>query len=423
MSSPSSLGREVECLASTVFPHTKSTGPRAVRGTALHRFLCAHAQAKTEEEQEEALEEVDISWRPAAASIDWSRMPALTPELGVPELALAWNPTTGEVRELGRNGAVEHDDVAALLQPGEVFAGIIDWCAFTSDNGVFIADWKFGWQSLERAEVNAQLRSLGFMAAKHFGREKAVVSYARIFDNGTVSWDIAVMDTMKLDAAESFVRLHLKAVAEAQLAYRNSGVIPTPQEGGHCRYCPAQNSCSAKVALLLSVMSGDQDKASILARLPEPLTQEAVVALWPKLQQAAQLIERLTENVKDVVRIWGPVKLANGKVLAEVEKPFETIDPEYAREPLKARFGEAVESIIKKEESLTKKALDGLLHDHSSHGGKAKLKKAVMAELDEAGALRVVVKRAIEEVSPESKKLKSAEERRQLAAENEASHG
>ena len=417
MTSPSSWAREAECLASTVYMHTKSTGPRAVRGTSLHRFLCGHAKAKTDEERAEALEEVDADWRPAAAAIDWSRMPDLNPETGVPELAIAWSPSTGIVRELGRNGAVEHDDLEELLE-GDEMGGIIDWCALTAD-AVFVTDWKFGYQRLERAEVNHQLRAYSLFAAKLFGREKAICSYARIFDDGGVSWDIATMDSLKLDAAESALRQHLKRVEAARLAYRNSGVIPVPKESGLCRYCPAQNSCHAKVALLQAFMADDPDKAQVLATLPEPLTQEAAARLWPQLQHASAIIKRLTGNVKDVVRIWGPLKLANGKILTEVEKPFESIEPEYARAPLKARFGEeAVEAIIKKEESLTKKALDGLLHDNSSHGKKAALKRDVMKELDDAGALRVVVKRAVEEVAPDSKKLKATEERRQLQAAN-----
>ena len=409
MTSPSSWAREAECLASTVYMHTKSTGPRAVRGTSLHRFLCGHAKAKTDEERAEALEEVDADWRPAATAIDWSRMPDLNPETGVPELAIAWSPSTGIVRELGRNGAVEHDDLEELLE-GDEMGGIIDWCALTAD-AVFVTDWKFGYQRLERAEVNHQLRAYSLFAAKLFGREKAICSYARIFDDGGVSWDIATMDALKLDAAESALRQHLKRVEAARLAYRNSGVIPVPKESGLCRYCPAQNSCRAKAALLGSVMAKDPAKAELLARLPEPLTEEAAAELWLQLCSAEQIIARLKGNVRDLARIWGSLKLANGNVLAETETTRESIDVDFARAPLVARFGEeAVDQAIVIEKKLTKERLDVLFREHSNYGGMAKLKRDVMAEVHEAGGVRTTVIRSVREVAPTSKRLRASNE-------------
>jgi hypothetical protein len=407
VTSPSSWGREDSCIASTVLPQSRSKGPGAFRGTVIHAYLCAHAKATTDEEREEALLEVDEACRPMAAAIDWNRMPDLSPETGIAELALAWSPSTGKVRELGRGGDLEHDDIAALLKDDEI-GGVVDWSALT-DDAVVITDWKSGYAALERAEVNRQLMAYAVWVARLLGREKAVVSYARLFENGSVSWDIAEMDAMKLDSAEAALRQHLKRVADAKEAYVAKGVIPTPVEGGHCTYCPAFRFCPAKSALLLSAIQQDPALPAEIARLPQPLDHDVVSRMWPKLKAAAKLIEKLTDDCRSYAKIYGAVKLDSGNVLGEFESQSTSIDPTFARPVLEARFGaQWTNYAIKTEEKLTKDSLDELAQNHSSHGKKAKLLRTVNAELEAAGAIRSVTVRRVTEVSATSKKLKAA---------------
>lgn len=404
MTSPSSYGRELACLASVVLPHSRSTGPRAVRGTELHRFMCAMGKAATQEEKAEALLAVPEEWRDAAASIDWERMPTLNPETGIPELALAYDPVTGAVRELGRGGALEHDDIEELLRPGEI-GGIIDWCALTPD-AVYVCDWKFGWQSLDRAEVNGQLRLYGLFASKLFQKDSAIVSFCRIFDSGMVAWDIATIDAMKLDLSEVGLRQHLQSVEAAQLAYRNDGTIPKMVEGSHCTYCPAWRFCPTKTALLLSTIEQEPNKAPELARLPQPLNHDVVSRMWSKLKQAQKLVEKLQDDMREYVRLYGDVKLVSGNVLGMVETETRSIDPVFARPVLTELFGaEGANLAIRTTEKITFTSLDEVIKAHSSHGMKAKLERKVIAELEAEGAIRSVSVRTVREVSAKSKQL------------------
>ena len=415
MTSPSSIGREVECMASAVLPHTKSTSPRALRGTVLHAFMAARAKASTDDEKAEALELVPEEWRAAAAAIE---VPGFIQD-GVAELAIAWSPSTGLARELGRDGAIDHHDIKAMLR-GDEMGGIIDWLGLTPD-GVVIIDYKFSYgATIDKAEINGQMRSYAAMACALFNRERAHLKVARIPDNGIPWWSHADLDAYGIIAAGIYVRQHLRARDAALEAYRSNGTIPTPIEGTWCGFCPAANACPAKVALLLATLAGDEEKAALVASLPEPLSQEAAAELWPKLVQAEKLIERLKGNVKDMARIWGGLKLPNGNILTEVEAPRESVDPIFARPVLEARFGvQQTNTAIKTEEKLTKASLDVLLKAHSSHGKTAKLKREVYGDLEEAGALRTVVLHLVQEVVPTSKKLKPAEEKPQLAANND----
>ena len=419
MTSPSSIGRESECLASAILPHSRSVGPRSIRGTELHKFMNDMLTATTDEGRAEALLVVSPEWRQGAAVIDLSRAPPLDPKSGAGEVGISINTVTSITTEHGRNGEIDHDDMKKLLGPDD-YGGVIDYLALLPD-AVFVTDFKFGYQALDRAEVNGQLRSYGWLAARHFGKDKAIVSFCRIHDTGAVSWDIAEMDGFKIDAAEAWVRQHLKNVAEAKRLYAESGVIPPMVEGIHCTYCPAFRFCGAKKALALSVFA-DEEPAQI-AKLPAPLDHATVSALWPKLKAAERLIAKLKDDCRDYAKLYGAVKLANGNFLGEMQGESESIDPTFARPVLEARFGrEWTNYAIQTKEKLTWKGLDEVLKNHSSHGRKAKLEREVLAELEAAGAVRSITVRRTTEVSAKSaakRLVKREDEQNELEAVNE----
>lgn len=409
MTSPSGIGREMECMTSAILPVSKFVHPRGIRGTDLHRFMKDRILAADDDQRAEALEAVPEEWRGAASSVDWSRIP-FDSETATPEYALIWNIAKDEVREVGRNGEIDHDELQAMIGAGE-YGGVIDLLSLTED-AVVLCDWKFSYgASIDKAEINGQMRSYAVLAAKLFKKSRAEMLVCRIPDNGQPWWSTESLDSLGLDSAEAAIRKHLRDVEAARETYRSSGIVPTPVEGTWCSFCPAANSCPARVALLLSALAEDEAKAAALARLPEPLTPEAAARLWPKLVQAERLIERLKGNVKDIARTWGGLKLDNGNVVGEVETSRETIDPVFARPALEARFGkEWTDFTIRTEEKITKERLDELCRNHSSHGGMAKLKRTVMAELDAAGAIKTTITRGIQEVAGTSKRLKASNE-------------
>ncbi len=86
--SPSSLAREAACPGSVLLPQSDTSSAPALRGTALHAYLCAIAKGVGKDIARLMLPE---EWQEAAENIDLEQLPALNPESGVPEIAIAWN--------------------------------------------------------------------------------------------------------------------------------------------------------------------------------------------------------------------------------------------------------------------------------------------------------------------------------------------
>lgn len=388
--SPSALQREMKCLASAVLPTAGSeSGPQAVRGDLIHAFMALRA----EKGHEVARATLSPDLQDFVDQVEFEKLPVLDITTGVAELALAWNPKTGKVRELARGGKLTREQIRALAEPGEM-VGIIDWLALT-DAAVVVFDWKTGRGQVEAANTNVQIGTYAFMAARLFGREEAVVAIGRLLETGT--WvDQAYLDGLDLDALERRVRAHLHKVAQL----RAEGVArPTPFEGTHCTYCPSFKFCPAKTALALSVLSDGEKSPAMFAYEALPLDAEAVAELWPKVLQAEALLEKMKAQLSDYAT-HHLVKLANGMVLAAVEKERETIDAVAAEQHLDPGvYGEAVETKL----TMTKVALKKALQKRLQQGQKiSQVEKATLERLRAAGAVKVNKWVTVEEVKPKA---------------------
>lgn len=395
--SPSSLAREAACPGSTLLPQSDTSSPPALRGTALHAYLCSVAKGIG---KDIALLMIPEEWRDAASSIDLEQLPAINPETGVPEIAIAWNVMTGETRELARGGNLSRDEIRAMARDGEM-VGILDWLALT-DSAVVVHDWKSGYSAVDRAEVNWQLAAGAVMASKLLGRDRAHVAITRLLSNGDAFHDVATLDSMDLDAAESKIRAHVRGLLEHEETFRQNGVLPKLIEGSHCRYCPAFKFCPAKVALAKSILSEDGRAPSMIAALPVPMSNEDAIALWPRLQLAADLVKKLQGTIREIAQ-REPLTLANGNILAEVEKTTSKVIPERLKAYVDPSF---FEKVVKRTESVTKEAIEDALKASKAPSEKiTHVKKAFYEELEKQGGLKTSAYRAVEEVSPKSRKL------------------
>lgn len=437
MSSPSSLEREAECLASVVLPHTRMNSPRAWRGKEIHRFLAIAA----EKGRDVAILSVEEQFREAARAIDFSKFPKMNQSTGRPEVGIALNPDTGATMT---GPGTERDDetaIAARAAGGYSFLGYIDWLGLT-DDAVVVIDWKTGYTSVARAEVNRQLSAYAVMATAAFGRPNAVVGIGRVLDNGEPWFDVVRLDELEVEAAAARLRAHLRRVDAAVVAFRESGVVPRAVEGEHCRWCPAYAHCPAKKELLASALpafpcrecgghgqvevagtgAGDRDAVDCPAcagagrqnRLQleaEPLTPERAAELWPKLLEAERLIARLKNNVKGLAR-QQRVQLANGNVLGLVTGTERSLvadlTADYIAGHMSTPDGEPipVESVVKVERSATLGALEAAVKRTLAKGEKFAPKlRLVEADMEATGALRRFAYEKVDEVAADSKRL------------------
>lgn len=386
--SPSALHRELKCIASALLPTSGSEGgPAAVRGDTIHAFMALRA----EKGHDVARATLPPELQEFVDQIEFEKLPLLDVTTGVAELAMAWNPKTGKVRELARGGKLTREQIRALAEPGEM-VGIVDYLMLT-DAAVVIFDWKTGWTPVEAAATNVQLGAYAFMAAKLFGRDEADVAIARLLE-GMTHTDQAHLDELDLGAIESRVRQHVQRV---ELLRKAGNVVPAPFEGDHCRYCPAMAFCPAKTALALSVLSDGKTPAALLASMPAALQSEDVARLWPKVTAAIDLLEALRGKLKEHARAR-PVTLSNGMVLAAVEHSREKLVADQAEDVLDPGvFAEAVE--VKR--SMTKKALKEALQKRLQPGQKiSHVEKDTLEKLRAAGAVKVEAWTDVEEVKP-----------------------
>lgn len=397
--SPSSLARELACPASALLPQVDSISEPALRGTALHAFLCAVGMGLG---RDLAASKLPERWRETAMRIE---LPAgLDPRAGVPELCVAWNVETGETRELGRGGTLTREQLRALARDGEMVL-TADWVAL-DESSIHVRDWKTGWTSVDKAEVNAQLAAYAVALAKHFKRDRAHVDITRLLDDGSSFVDKATLDALDLDDAEVKIRNHVRAMAERERLFRSSGVLPKLVEGAHCKFCNAFKSCPAKGSLIRSALHDEGETPAFLTGIPLPLSATDAALLWPKLQMVEDLVKRLKGSIKELAA-REPLTLPNGKVLGEVEKSTRSVDAKVVERLVEpSMYAEVAET----ETTVTLSRLEAALKKRLQPGQKlAPELRALLAEVEKAGGLKTSTWVSVEEVSPNHKKLRSAE--------------
>jgi hypothetical protein len=87
------------------------------------------------------------------------------------------------------------------------------------------------------------------------------------------------------------------------------------------------------------------------------LSDETVALAYEKLVQAESLLERVRDGIETIAATH-PIKLRDGRVLKEVTKSRESIDPEIAARVLVERYG--VDGLKGTETKVTKKSLKRL---------------------------------------------------------------
>lgn len=393
--SPSSLARELACPGSSLLPQTDSISEPGLRGTALHAFRCAIGMGLG---RDLAASKLSEKWRETALKMELP--PGIDPRAGVPELCIAWNVETGETRELGRGGTLSRDELRALARDGEMVL-TADWVAL-DESAVHVDDLKTGWSAVDKAEVNAQLAAYAVALAKHFGRDRAHVSITRLLDDGSSFVDRATLDALDLDDAEVKIRNHVRAMAERERLFRREGVLPKLVEGAHCKFCPAFKVCPAKGALLRAALVDGDAPPRILAGFDLPLSATDAAALWPRLLLAEDLIEKVKKSIRELAA-REPLTLPNGKVLGEVEKSKRSVDAAVVKQVVsESMYAEVAET----ETTVTLGRLEEALKKRLEPGQKlAPEMRALLAEIEAAGGLKVSTWVSVEEVSPSHKKL------------------
>lgn len=287
----------------------------------IHKFLedCSNGV-------ESPLDLVPEKYRDYCASINLNDVP-----IGVgdeAEVALALDVSTGGARVLGKG---LNRGYLSLIQPEEI-PGTADVVRVEPDS-VFVADYKTG-RNVHRASESWQMKMLGLMAARAFGRDVAVVQIIHLDVDGSVHKNMEIFDEWDLQEIMSKVVAAVKKIR----SLRETGVtIGDVVEGPWCRYCPSFRSCPAKVSLLnhLVATTDEELAGQAKAHLTESNAGQAY-EMWRRMK-------RVVDEVGAAIHAYAessPIDLGEGKVYGPRETARESLDPGKVIRAVKKHLGE-----------------------------------------------------------------------------------
>lgn len=372
----SAVERVSACPASAILPQHRTTSAYADTGNEGHAALCAYAKAR----RVAADYEPPLEWQGLCEAVG-----AIEGDLHA-EVAMAINVATLEARVLGYDIGRNYN-----LREFEI-AGTADLVAVTPTH-VIVIDAKTGWGDVTRPARNGQLRTLGLMACRAFGRERAHVAILHCHEGDTdPRWQWAELDELDLDETAFQLERTFRAISLAA-SRAQAGRSPDVTEGPWCRYCPAKTSCPAKIGLAIQVAEGRVIDGSIVE-----LTPERAGIAWRRARAMKQLIEQVEDAVKVCLDEHGEIPLPDGKVLRRVMKDgnekldgdavwqvlADTVGRELAdkcvtRTATKKRLGEMLRHDLGRAGAATEREV---LEEVRRRGGAAKGRESRIVEVD-----------------------------------------
>lgn len=358
--SASALDRAFNCAASEVLPHMQSTSEYAAIGTAVHAFI----ESARKNGREAALAAVDVE-APHRAFCEALPLDQL-PTGGDYEVPIAWDYVTDRARVLPDGGG--HRDYSDV-KPTE-FVGTCDFVGRVGEVAID-GDWKTGFRYLGPPKQSRQLRFGALATARLAGLDEARVFYARLREDGSVFFSWASFDAFELAAIAEEMRGLAEILADAVTAADPSDPLDF-HEGEHCDYCPAFNSCPAKVRLALAIGSGDAHRD--IASLERQVTSMTDVQLATAYEKLSSFL-KLGERVKKAIHQRGamhPLDLGDGRVLGTVQWPWTAINAGIAHEVVTEKLGaEVADRVVPRKATLTaiEKLDKGVLEAIERRGG------------------------------------------------------
>jgi hypothetical protein len=323
----SQLHRAFHCAASEVLPHFQSTSEVGKNGTTVHRFI----ETARKDGREVALAQVaEDDAHAFCEAVPLDQLPAG----GTHELALAWDHEADTARALPSVGHRDYGDA----KPSE-FVGTADYVG-RDGAAVVVLDWKTGHKYLGPAHESRQLRMLALAAARLEEVDEARVGYCFLREDGTYSFSWASFDAFDLAEIADELRDLVSTLDDAQTA----ADVRDPadfHEGEWCDYCPAFNSCPAKMQLARAIGTGEalRDLATIERRV-EAMTDAELARAYEAIERYDDVAERVRKAVRARAAMQ-PIELPDGRRLGAVPWPFTSVKPDIAYQTVRELHGEA----------------------------------------------------------------------------------
>ena len=293
------------------------------------------------------------------------------------ERCLAWDPVTGEGRDLGT-----HDRDYSGLRKGEIPC-TVDLLVLRGVDDSIVYDYKSGYLG---ARVDTpQLTHQALAAVGAFGLDGIHASIVHLdVEAETAKTKGRYLDAFDLESEADRVRGIVRRVAKAR-------ALPLAQldvrESDHgCRYCPCWASCPAKTKAIATLAAH--------AGLARPgveivVTPETAGLVWAGIEAMESVLATAKAKVKELARM-GPVALPDGSELWAVETSREAIaDVDAIERLVLERYGaEAAASVVTVQKSTTKGAIEAVAKKHAAPKQGAKEARSLLDAARVAGAIK-----------------------------------
>lgn len=375
----SSIERADKCPASQVLPAVHSTNKYAEAGTVKHSFVNLISDGAT---KTEALAAMPEKYREQCNDLPVDKMSLHLAS----EVAFAFDVKTGKAREIGRNINRNYN-----AGPDEICCTVD--IVGVGENSVLVKDFKGAHADVTHPRENHQLLFGGLCAARAYGKDTATLVVTRLIDD-TVKNVTAQIDGWGLDVFASRLVGITQRVKEAKELVLN-GKTPDVSEGKWCTYCPAFDSCPAKIGLLKAMIDGTE--ANKLENLL-PLQLDLAPQVYQKWREMGVLYKRATSIVKAFASKHS-IDLGDGKFYGEVISSAEKLDGDIAYGYLQEEFDQETADKATGR-TVTKKALKEVARILKSRGEVKTIKDgeaALLERLHEKGAVTVVENKIIKE--------------------------
>jgi hypothetical protein len=297
---PSEAQRLAICIGGAVLPRAGRRTAGATAGSVRHRYL----ERVNAVGREAALAEVEEPWRSVLEAVNLDGLGLADGSLAS-EVAFAWDWERDTARELGRGTDRDYAEVGDTEIPGTV-----DAVGLVGDDAVYVGDYKSEFLHVPPPRDNLQLRLYALMAARAYGRSRAVVEIVRPRRDEPAWRERAELDAFDLVMIADDARALAERVMAARAAFA-AGIEPRLVTGEHCRYCPSVTHCPEQTTLIRRLAS--EDGAALEERFFDALSPETAARAWHRVQAARQLLERL-EGALETYALHNPIDLGDGRI-------------------------------------------------------------------------------------------------------------
>lgn len=285
----------------------------------------------------------------------------------MPELAMAINKITGDVRCLGAGIDREYAKYGAT---DDEICGSID---LTSNPAGIITvwEWKFGRQYHLTRFQNPQAEAYAALIGRWMGLEVVRACTVVIDEDGVREYEQTITD---------FDRV-LQGILDLSMELELSD--PAPRPGEHCKtkYCPAAATCPALTEISTDMLKHTSTAIPLATKADVGRTIERLLAMEAQAEAIWKLVDARAKELGE------DIELSNGKLYGMKESHRESVlATDECREFLKEKLGPGIDEAVKV--SITKDSIRAAVKLIAPKGKAASVFRGIEESLRDMGVVK-----------------------------------